>query len=115
METQMAAMQTGIATISIIHRLAADASKEAQLQWVEEAVRPAREVLQKKHLSVDVHCYTGSFDRVVASLREPRTETIVLLRGRRKIQNFITAAQKFFGRLKPKESTPILFVRTRQY
>ena len=114
MEVQLTAMQTGIKTIAAISTLAANTSREEHLRWVEEKVRPAREALQKKEMTVVVHCYSGSLRNAIASSRDPDDEIIVLLSEHTIIGKFIAQGRKLFGSIRTGDAAPILFLRLRR-
>jgi hypothetical protein len=111
MGVQLTAINTGIRTAGNLMQLVANASRQEQLCWLEEKVVVAREALQRKGIRARVHCYNGSFESAIASLREPDTETIVLLSEHyRVVRNCMAWAKTFTSRFKT-EQTPVLFLR----
>jgi hypothetical protein len=114
MEIQLTAMQTGTRTITAVTALAANASRKAHLQSVEEKVRSAREAFEKKGVTVVVDCYSGSLRNTIASLRGPDNEMIVLLGDHSIIGKFIAQARKLFGSFRTGAAAPILFLRPRR-
>jgi hypothetical protein len=114
-EIQLNAMQTGTKAITTTTTLAANASREIHLHWVEQRIRPARDALQKKGTSVVVQCYTGSLRNALASLHDADHEVVVLLSERGKlIRNFFGQIGKIFRRFRTGDLTPILFLRPRR-
>lgn len=111
MDVQLTAINTGIRTGGNLKQLVANASRQEQLCWLEEKLAVVREALQRKGLRVRVHCYNGSFESAIASLREPDTETIVLLREHhRVVRNCMAWGKTFMARFKTNR-TPVLFLR----
>jgi len=100
MDVQLTAIQTGIRPPVAARAFQAAASRERQLRWVEQKIRPARATLIQKGLTVAVECYSGSLRNALASLHDSETETVVLYAQRYKlISRFIARATKMLSGL----------------
>ena len=81
MKVQLTAMQTGTKAITTITALTANASREAHLRSVEERILQGRQALQKKGMTVVIHCYSGSLRNAITNLRDADHEMIAYPRG----------------------------------
>jgi hypothetical protein len=116
MQIQLTAMQAGLKPVTAIEALAANVSRERQLRWVEEKIRPANAALQTKGVALVVQTYTGSLGTTLASLRESN-KPIVVLSGRSKIvTHIISRLKNLVRRSRARDSGPVVFLRpSREY
>src|SRR5688572_18664151 len=60
MQIQLTAMQAGVEATKALQQVVGTASRERQLRWVEEKIRPAYAALRRKDVTVVIQTYTGS-------------------------------------------------------
>jgi hypothetical protein len=94
MQIQLTAIQGGVEAIGAFQVLAGNASRERQLRWVEEKIRPAYAPLRAKDVTVVIQTYTGSVEKAIASLRDEKPPVVVMPDARFK------AVGRTIGRLK---------------
>jgi hypothetical protein len=114
MKVQLTAMQTGTKAITTITALTANASRQAHLRSVEERIHRGRQELQKKGMTVVIHCYSGPLRNAIANLRDADNKMIVLLSEHTIIDKFVARARNFFGQFGTDDAAPILFFRPRR-
>ena len=113
MQIQLTAMQAGLNPITTLQALAANASRERQLRWVEEKIRSAHAALGTAGVAVLVQTYTGSLQKTIASLRDAKPPIVVMPSA-----NYKKVIDRIIGRLKnlvrqyrTADSTAIVFFR----
>jgi hypothetical protein len=114
MKVQLTAMQTGTKAITTITALTANASRETHLRSVEERIHRGRQELQKKGMTVVIHCYSGPLRNAITNLRAADDKMIVLLSEPTIIDKFVARVRNFFGQLGTDGAAPILFCRPRR-
>lgn len=114
MKVQLTAMQTGTKAITTITALTANTSRQAHLRSVEERIHRGRQELQKKGMTVVIHCYSGPLRNAIANLRDADNKMIVLLSEHTIIDKLVARARNFFGQFGTDDAAPILFFRPRR-
>ena len=116
MQIQLTAMQAGLKPVTAFEAFAADVSRQRQLTWVEEKIRPAHAALRTKGVSLVIQTYTGSLGTTLASLPES-SKSIVVLSGRPKIINHtVSRLKKLVHRSPARDSGSVVFLRpSREY
>jgi hypothetical protein len=94
MQIQLTAMQGGVEAAKALQQVVGTASRERQLRWVEEKIRPAYAALRRKEVTVVIQTYTGSVEKAIASLRNGKPPIVMMPNARFK------AVGRIIGRLK---------------
>ena len=114
MQVQLTTMQTGTLSLGPIKKVTSEVLREQQLRLVAERVRPVRDALQKRGLTVRVNSYTGSLRNAILSLRDPGSELVLLLRDHYTVFGMIfERIQKYVAHLRSHDCTPMLALRPR--